>query len=431
MADLRIPDLGEGVECGTLLTLLVVPGTFVKRDQPLLEVETDKVTLEIPSPADGVLEEWTVIPGCEVRPSEVVGRLALVTALPADYPTAVGDLSKDASMTAPAVVSMLSAQPDAEVLDDASRAAQAAVAAAAGISGTVIAAGPAARREARELGVTLAAVAQACAGRRVTRGDVREYVKKAQREEPRAAARSALPDLRAYGAVQEQALTRIERATALNMSHTVSTVAHAWVARVVDITVLERARRELRQQQSAGQAPLTLTAVLCKTLAVVLREFPRFNAAYDAERHALVLREYLNLGVAVDTEQGLFVPVLRNVDQRSMTALSTELAELSARLRAGDRSSLLRHAAGMTVSNLGGLGVSTLQPLVNWPEVAILGVGAIEERASWVAGALAAKLCVTLTLGFDHRVINGAAAARFLARLAALLEEPLRLMTLL
>jgi len=190
------------------------------------------------------------------------------------------------------------------------------------------------------------------------------------------------------------------------------------------ISALEQARRRLRAQQTPDAPPLTLTSVLCKALAVAVQEQPRFNAAFDAAGEAVVYRGYVNIGVAVDTPRGLLVPVLRDADRLDIRAIAAVLSGLSSAARDGTLGAAELRGAGITVSNLGALGVDAMQPLVNWPEAAILGVSAM-RRVTTKAGT--ARLVLPLTLGFDHRLINGADAARLLARLAALLGEPLAL----
>ncbi|MEQ8494350.1 MAG: 2-oxo acid dehydrogenase subunit E2, partial [Gammaproteobacteria bacterium] len=233
-----------------------------------------------------------------------------------------------------------------------------------------------------------------------------------------------LPDLDAHGPVRREPLSRIERTTAANLARAASAVPMAWVARDVDVSSLEQARRRLRAQREPGAPALTLTSVLCKALAIAVREQPRFNAAFDAVGEAVVYREYVNIGVAVDTPRGLLVPVLRDADRLDIRGIAAALSELSAAARDGTLAAADLRGAGITLSNLGALGVDAMQPLVNWPESAILGVSALRRMP---AEADAARLVLPLTLGFDHRLINGADAARLLARLATLLVEPLAL----
>jgi pyruvate dehydrogenase E2 component (dihydrolipoamide acetyltransferase) len=202
-------------------------------------------------------------------------------------------------------------------------------------------------------------------------------------------------------------------------------VPHAWVTREVPIDAIAAARSRLRARHP--ELPLTMTAILAFALARVVREFPRFNAAFDSLTQELVLRRDVHLGVAVDTPRGLLVPVLREADRRSLGELATELAALAAEARSGRLDPGRLRGGSLTLSNLGGLGASAMQPMVNWPEVAIVGVSASREELRLVEGELRSRTLLPLTLGFDHRVINGADAARLLARLDELLQEPLAL----
>ena len=418
MVALSIPDLGEGVEQGTVVRVLVAAGSTVAQDDILFEVETDKVTLEIPAPGAGVIEAWSIDAGSVVRPAEVIGQWSPASGVASELPVPV-------PIPIPALTA---APPVAPTPADLSPAAGPAAAR------PVLAAGPAARREARELGVALHAVAATANEAPITRESVREHVRRrlqttaSAAPTPVANTLESLPDLSVFGPLSRLPQSGIERATARNLSRAASVIPHAWCTRSVDIAALEGARREYRQGQAADLAPLTLTVILCKALAVTLAQFPRFNAVYDGATHTIICRDYINLGVAVDTAQGLLVPVLRDVGVRSLRELAQALAQVSAQARAGDASVLARNAAGMTLSNLGGLGVANLQPIINWPEVAILGVGALDRR--WAAGvdSASAAAWLPLTLGFDHRVINGADAARFLACLAGLLASPMQLL---
>ncbi|MGR8918766.1 MAG: 2-oxo acid dehydrogenase subunit E2, partial [Gammaproteobacteria bacterium] len=290
-------------------------------------------------------------------------------------------------------------------------------------------AGPAARREARQLGVDITAVAGT--GRRgtTTKDDVRRHVRaRLEADAAGGTTAAALPDLAAFGPVRREPMSRLALTAARNLDRSASIIPHAWVMRRADVSLLEQARQRFRASQPAADAPLTLTALLCAALALTLRRFPRFNAAFDPATGELVYREYVHLGVAVDTERGLLVPVVRDAADRSVPALAAELQTLAQAARAGTLTRTQASGAGMTLTNLGGMGVNGIQPIVNWPEVAILGVAAGERHAvPGEDGGVAWRTLLPLTLGFDHRVINGADAARFLDAVVALLADPLGL----
>jgi len=452
MSELRIPDLGEGIEEGTVTAVLVAVGDVLEPGQSVIEIETDKVTLEVPAPRGGTIAAIEVSAAQVVRPGDLVLRLAAAPAEPPGDPVVAGEreaarqgrpgaTDPGASCGGPRVGTQRVAAADAA---SGARPAPDAVARpgrgdghgdgerppAAPAPYRPLPAGPAARREARELGVDLAMVPASGPRGRITREDVRRHVRALCADNPSSAASSdapaapPLPDLAAHGPVRREPLSRIERTTAANLTRAARSVPMAWVAREVDVSALEQARRRLRAQQTPDAPPLTLTSVLCKALAVAVQEQPRFNAAFDAAGEAVVYRGYVNIGVAVDTPRGLLVPVLRDADRLDIRAIAAVLSGLSSAARDGTLGAAELRGAGITVSNLGALGVDAMQPLVNWPEAAILGVSAM-RRVTTEAGT--ARLVLPLTLGFDHRLINGADAARLLARLAALLGEPLAL----
>jgi pyruvate dehydrogenase E2 component (dihydrolipoamide acetyltransferase) len=211
---------------------------------------------------------------------------------------------------------------------------------------------------------------------------------------------------------------------ARNMARAACLVPQAWIELRADVTALEAARRALRRAQPQASAPLTLTAVLCKALARALERHPRFNAVLDVAAGEVIYRDYVNIGVAVDAGHGLLVPVIRNVPALSTLEVAAELARLSAAARAGKLPPAAMTGAGITLTNLGSFGISGMQPIVSWPEVAIVGVAGVESRLGEQDGRIATRLELPLALGFDHRLIDGGSAARFVQSIAAGLARP-------
>lgn len=414
---LLIPDLGEGATEGTVVAVLCTIGAMVAAGQSLLEIETDKVTLEVPAECAGHIVEVAV----EVGQTVYAGtRFATLAA--SDTPS---------GFTATALPeSALSAIPDDDSPAPAAQPAMPPVGIPSAPRATtpMLPAGPAARREARELGVDLAQVRGTGPRQRISREDVRRHVQQHFKSVPLATpASETLPDLAAFGAVRTRALPRIARTTAKNMARSASLIPHAWIQARADLTALEAARRDLGKSRREGEAPITLSVLMVRAVAKLLHAQPLFNAAYDAEHHTLVFRDYVNVGLAVATPRGLVVPVAREPLAHDLAGLAVELDELIRGAREQRLPLRAYQGAGFTISNLGGMKVETLQPLVNWPEVAILGVGALQETPCVLAGQIVVRQCLSLTLGFDHRVINGADAAGFLSALVAELENPLRL----
>ena len=419
-ADLKIPDLGDGIDEGVIISMLVNVGDSLRADQPVLEIETDKVTVEVPASRNGTIDAIFVEVDQTVKPGDLVMRLT------------VDDEESSAAVT-PIAASAVPETPPVESSIDRKQAPSATPVAPLN-TGKTIAAGPSARREARELGVDLSRIVDAGHQGRITRDDVRDHVRskhhaagagrseKGGRQLPR-----VLPDLAAFGEIRRERLSRIERVTASNLARSTAIVPHAWLERKVDITELEAARRRFRERQPPATPGLTVTAILCRAIATLLSELPRFNAAFDDVDNEIVYRDYINVGIAVDTERGLVVPVVRGADQLDLMQTVSAIAELSAGARENSLDASALRGAGFTISNLGGLGVSGIQPIVNWPEAAILGVAAAAPQLSQVDGQIVTRQLLPLTLGFDHRLINGADAARFLARLDETLAYPLEL----
>jgi pyruvate dehydrogenase E2 component (dihydrolipoamide acetyltransferase) len=446
----KVPALGDGVEEGAVAQLVATPGQRLRAGDTVLEIETDKVVMEVPAPQDGVLEAWLVATGDRLREGSAFasvtaeadsassGEGASAEGASAEGVPAEGASAEDAAAPEASRSPGVSARVDTDWHPTAApiSPAEAMPSAAAVQPGPVVdvlqdheiaPAGPASRRLARELGVELHAVTGSGRRGRITKDDIKQYVREGSTRgsSEAAVAGRPLPDLSAYGAITRQPLQGIGRAIAANMAHAWREVPHAWVSREIPIDELAAARARLRARHP--QLPLTMTALLVRALAQTLREFPRFNASLDSATDELVLRADVHVGVAVDTPRGLLVPVLRQADRLSLRQTAEQLAELAAEARSGKLQPAALRGGSITLSNLGGLGAHGLLPMVNWPEVAIIGVGATRDQLQLVDGTVTSQLLLPVTVGFDHRVINGADAARLLDHLAGVLTEPLAL----
>ncbi len=426
---LQIPDLGEEDTEGTVLSILVQNGSSVQKGDILLEVETDKVVLEIPAPSAGTIEELLVSDGDIV----VFGSEYLKIRV-ADVPVSEPDSEKvDAhSVTQPTPLPD-KAESDNQGADSPKHtppARKMAELPQRSANTTIAPAGPAARRLARELGINIGVIAGSGRGGRISRDDVKGFAKNlislatsnGSSGSASPVTKRTIPDPGRYGDIETVSLSRIDKTTAGNMSYSVSEIPHAWIETIIDITDVEAMRKDGKAQWQEGGHQVTLTAIICKVLAKAMRRFPKFNCIIDVENETLIYRQYVNIGVAVDTPRGLVVPCLKEADKKSVLATADELSRLSKATRDGKLTAADLKGAGMTLSNLGGLGVSGILPIVNWPEVAILGVAAGDMRPTYIADELLPRLMMPVTLGFDHRVINGADAARFLAFIKEVLE---------
>jgi pyruvate dehydrogenase E2 component (dihydrolipoyllysine-residue acetyltransferase) len=436
--EFKLPDLGEGVHEGEVRAILVAPGDRVTEGNPILAVETDKAAVEIPSPFTGTVQEIRVKAGDMVHVGDV-----LIT---------FGDAAEKASSETAAPKAAVPEPPTPEAPPQIPEAGEAAHPAPRPSHSGPIPASPATRRLARELGVDLAQVPPTGPSGLVTAEDVRRAAQgapQATTEAEKAAAPEAaapakklplqplpaapaappLPDFSKWGPVTRVPVRSIRRATARQMALSWAQIPHVTSQDTVDITRLETFRQRHREAVSREGGRLTLTVFALKAVATALRRYPHFNASLDVEAGEIIVKEYFHIGVAVDTEEGLIVPVVRDVDRKSLTELAVELDEKVRKTR--DRSISLPDLQGgtFTITNVGTLGGGHFSPMINYPQVAILGMGGAQMRPAVVPGeagepVVAPRLTLPLVLAIDHRVVDGADAGRFMAVVKEALEDP-------
>ncbi|MGY1682750.1 dihydrolipoyllysine-residue acetyltransferase [Geodermatophilus sp. SYSU D01176] len=428
-AEVTVPDLGDFSDI-PVIEIHVQPGDAVAAEDPLVTLESDKATMDIPSPAAGTVRELRISVGDTVN----VGQPILLLDQ-SDGAAPVEQLAGD---------TVDQDEPTEVVTEHARRSAEAAAPPVAPggppVSATAAApdfagvhAGPSVRRLARELGVDLTRVTGSGPKGRITKDDLLEEVRGPQRAAPApAAAGAGIPeippqDFSKYGPVEVQPLTRIQRLSGPHLHRSWLNVPHVTHDDDADITELDAYRRELDAEARAEGYRVTLLSFLLKASVSALREFPRFNSSLTPEKDALVLKRYFHIGVAVDTPDGLVVPVIRDVDRKGVRELSRELGEVSARARDGKLTAPDLQGGCFTISSLGGIGGTSFTPLVNAPEVAILGVVRSKTAPVWDGTAFVPRLVLPLSLSYDHRVVDGAAAARFTRYLCHLLEDVRRL----
>ncbi|GLI35504.1 dihydrolipoamide acetyltransferase family protein [Desulforhabdus amnigena] len=440
--EFKLPDLGEGIHEGEIVEILVSVGDRVVDGQPIMLVETDKATTEIPSPVDGVVKEIRVKPGDLVKVGQVLmtfsddGEKAVAGRAPAPKEEArVEEAGAPAAKATekPGEKREKAPAPKAEAPPER--------------EGPVPAA-PSTRRLARELGVDLRRVTGSGPGGRVTSEDVREFAEKGGKapeaarepearveravEAPPAPAVPPLPRFDEFGPVEKIPLRSVRRATARHMALAWSQIPHVTHQDVADITDLEAFRLKYKGDVEAKGGALSLTVFVLKAAVAALKAFPRFNSSLDMEAEEIVLKHYYNIGVAVDSEKGLIVPVIRDVDRKSLTEVAVELRGLAERTREGKADRDEMAGGTFTVTNIGPLGGTGFTPIVNYPQVAILGMA--QARLQPVIQGdlrnykLVPRLMLPLILGFDHRVVDGADAARFLGMIIESLQNPEKLM---
>lgn len=412
LIDFKLPSLGEGVT-GKVLEILVNIGDAVSKDQTLLIVGTDKVDAEIPSDVAGVVSEILIKKGDDVTDGALILRLkgsgtASVSPAPAPAPVAAPVL---AAPVAPAAVAAAPVSTPADLP-------------------THLRVSPLARKRAKELGINLADIHPAEGSTRLSYKDVLDYVKR-KMDSPKASAavgggisHKTLPNFDKFGKTERKALSRIGVLTAENMTYAFNAIPHAWISEKADITRLEQLRQQYKETVKTGGGNLTTTAIIAKAITWILKKMPQFNASFDADTNEVIYKDFYNIGIAVDTPRGLLVPVLRDCDKKNLTEIAKDLTELSTRTRDGKNKPDDLDGGTFTISNIGGIGGTGMISIVNWPQVAILSITAAQMEPHWNGTAFEPRLMMPMTIGWDHRVINGADAARFLVELKKLLEEP-------
>ncbi|MFN0014426.1 MAG: 2-oxo acid dehydrogenase subunit E2 [Saprospiraceae bacterium] len=411
----KLPALGDGMT-GKITEIHVKPGDTVSKEQIVITVGTDKVDAEIPVDADGTVEEIFVKIGDDVGEGAAILRLQTAGAAETPKPAA--------STPAPTTPQPVAPPQESKNVD-----APATTVETKALSGTMRTS-PLARKRAKELGIDLANVHPQSGSDRISYKDVMDFVKQKLDTAGGSAmpgagpAHKPLPNFDKFGTTDRQPQSRIGVVTADNMVYAFNAIPHAWISEKADITRLEQLRQQYKEQVKIAGGSLTTTAILAKAVAAVLRKMPQFNASYDLEKREVIFKKFYNIGIAVDTPRGLLVPVIRNVDKKSLTEIAVELTELSTRTRDGKNKLEDLEGGTFSISNIGGIGGTNMISIVNWPEVAILSITAAHHEPVWNGTAFEPRLMMPMTIGWDHRVINGADAARFLQQLKAILEEP-------
>lgn len=418
----RLPDLGENITSATIVEVLVAPGDTLAVDQAIAILETDKAEFELPSSVAGIIVEVLVQADDEVQ----VGQVVLTIEGDGAPPPAPDAAAATADASAPPPAPPPPAPPsDPVVVPPTAPGASAPSAADA----APVPASPSVRRLARELGVDIHRVSASGPRGRITAEDVQRYVKGVLTAGSTAGpgaglAPAPLPDFSKYGPTTREPLSKVRRRTAENLSRAWATIPHVTQHDRADLTELERLRKQHAPQVEAAGGKLTVTAILLKVLAAALKKFPRFNASLDMATNELVLKQYVHLGVAVDTERGLLVPVIRDADTKNIVEIALELTDLASRARGRKIRPEMLEGASCTLTNLGGIGGTAFTPIINPPEVCILGASRATTMPVYRDGGFVPRLMAPFSLSYDHRVIDGADAARFLRWFCDALEQP-------
>jgi pyruvate dehydrogenase E2 component (dihydrolipoamide acetyltransferase) len=478
MTEFTIPNLGDGVAQGDVLRVLVKPGEKVVTDQPVLELETDKATVEVPINVAGTIKEVKVKAGDKVKPGQAVITLegdsdgsqaskapkALkeeakeskeAKAEKAGHPSTPAPERSEAPSTPAGERNEQGAErseqserseegekkraPVVDIRERQVSAPPAPAPTAPPVPSTASApASPSVRRVAREIGVDITQVTGTGPGGRITEDDVKLFAKQilsslgggaiVPSQSRPAGTQPALPDFSKWGEFERKPMSGVRRKTAEHLTNAWTMIPHVTQFDKADMTVLEEIRPKYAAEVERQGGKLTVTAVITKIVATALRRFPQFNASIDMSTNTIVYKKYVHVGIAVDTEHGLLVPVVRNADQKNIVQIAVEIQQLAE--KAKQRKLSLDEMAGgsMSITNLGGIGGTAFTPIVNWPEVAILGIsrGAIE--AVFKDGHIVPRQMLPLSLSYDHRVIDGADAIRFLRWVVEAIEQPFTVM---
>ena len=411
-----LKDLGEGIEEANILKIAVKKGDEIKEGTILIELETDKSTIEIPSDFAGKVESIAIKEGDKIKTGQEILTISIVSS--ETTPTKEEPTAKKPTENKPVAEKSTAKKPTETTQIPIPTSSAKTI---------LVPASPLVRRFAREIGIDIRQVKGTLARERICIEDVKAYAKKLLQSGKTSISSAArtLPDFSTFGETEILNLNKIKQTTATHMAATWQTVPQVTNHNEVDITDLEKMRQKYKKSVEEKGGKLTFTIILLKALIKTLIKFPNFNASYDNQNQTLVLKKYYHLGLAVDTENGLLVPVLKDVEQKNILQIALEVGELSQKARDRKLSPEEMQGSCFTVSSLGGLGkIKFFSPIVNWPDVAILGISRSTLEAKYIEDKLTPRLILPLSLSYDHRVIDGAEATRFMNYLTSLLENP-------
>ncbi len=420
IVEMTLPELGENIESADIINVLVKPGDMIEKEQGIIEIETDKATVEVPSSVSGKIVEVLVKTGEKAKVGQVIIKVeSSETETVAETKSAKEEKAEQKPGTKveevvaePEYATNLSEQPP--IMKEAAPAA------------------PSVRRLAREIGINIKDVSGSGPSGRISMSDVKAYAKKINESRTGFTGggikKEELPDFSKFGEVEIKPTSNVRQKTAEHLSYAWATIPHVTQFDKADITELEKLRKELNQKAKNPKDKLTMTSILAKVCASALKVFPQFNSSINLERKEIIYKKYYNIGIAVDTEFGLIVPVIKHADRKNITELAQDINALAEKARSKKVSLDDLQGACFTITNLGGIGGTSFTPIVNSPEVAILGVSKGSYEPVYNGKTFEPFLMLPLSLSYDHRVIDGADAARFLRWVCEVLENPMKLL---
>jgi pyruvate dehydrogenase E2 component (dihydrolipoamide acetyltransferase) len=457
LVEFRMPELGENIESGDVVSLAVQPGEEVTQGQTVLELETDKAVVEVPSPASGTVSEVAVKVGQRLRVGDLIFKIAAGAGAATPQPT-----------TQPTEAPQANAEPESDVADQSSMAMArhsfrsartlegkteeeafprdampeiesqlhpAGLTKHAGHEHKTVPAAPIVRKLAREIGVDIYLVKGSGAGGRISEADVKAFAKGvfARMADPSSSVQVAagagavvvkLPDFSRWGKIEKVSLRGVRRKVAEHLALAWNVIPHVTQFDKADVSDLEELRKRFAPKAEKAGGKMTMTAIALKVVSSALKAFPQFNASIDMSTEEIIYKRYINIGVAVDTDRGLLVPVIRDVDKKNIIELAVELSTISKKARDKKLTAEDMEGGSFTITNLGGVGGTAFTPIVNHPEVAILGMSRSRMEPVWVNGKFEPRTMLPLSLSYDHRIIDGADAARFTRWIVDALEQP-------
>ena len=441
-SEFRLPELGENIESGDLVRLMISPGASVAEGQPVMELETDKAVVEVPSTVSGVVREVRVKEGQKVKVGEVIFTLEGGVVAPAEPARKHEPVEHVSGQQAARLAFQLAMRAEGKTEEQALPPDQPQAATPdftmpvqlAKVAGTEhrdpAPAAPHVRRLAREIGVDIHSVPGSGPGGRISEDDVKLCAKNAlaaaaaAQAPGRGFAEPELPDFAKWGKTERVSMRGVRRKTAQHLRQAWNTIPHVTQQDRADITELEQLRARFAPRAEEAGGKMTVTAIALKVCASALKVFPQFNASIDMAKEEIIYKQYISIGVAVDTDRGLLVPVIRDVDKKNIVELATEMTQLSKKARDRKLTPPEMEGGTFTITNLGGIGGTGFSPIVNHPEVAILGLSRSRMEPEWVNNKFEPRLILPLSLSYDHRLIDGADAARFLRWIAEAFEQP-------
>ncbi len=441
--EFKMPELGENIDSGDLVRLMIAPGARVSEGQPVMELETDKAVVEVPSSVSGVVREIKVKEGQKVKVGEVIFTLEGGAAHvepgrkhePVEHISGqqAARLAFQLAMRAEGKTEEQALPPDQPPAPVPAFSMPVQLGKVAGTDHDPIPAAPHVRRLAREIGVNIRSVAGSGPGGRISEDDVKLSAKQAllaaaaAAQTPRGTfVEPELPDFAKWGKTERVSMRGVRRKTAEHLRQAWNTIPHVTQQDRADITELEQLRAKFAPRAEEAGGKMTVTAIALKVCASALKVFPQFNASIDMAKEEIIYKQYINIGVAVDTDRGLLVPVIRDVDKKNIVELAAEMTQLSKKARERKLTPEEMEGGTFTITNLGGIGGTGFSPIVNHPEVAILGLSRSRMEPEWVSNEskFEPRLILPLSLSYDHRLIDGADAARFLRWIAEAFEQP-------